>query len=133
MEVQSTLKYSFHNQSLFARHFGMGLKSKSLWAFAQNQTCKHSFGCVEHFLRKAAYNCGLYVIAKHLFELASPKEWAIGELIKSQAKDLKLEDSKLSAVSVAVQAFFILGISLYGVSRCLSAPRPKVETIQPKE
>lgn len=106
----------------------MGLKSKSLWAFAQKQGCKHSFGCVEHFIRKAAYNTGLYVIAKHIYELASPKEWTVDELIKTKAKNLKLSDTKLSMVSIAIQAFLILGFSLYGVSRCLSSQSTNVLT-----
>jgi hypothetical protein len=79
--VQSGLKYSFHNKSLFARYLGMGLKSKSLLPFVQKPDCKHSFGCLEHLIRKLAYNTGLYFIAKYMFEAVAPNEWTVSELV----------------------------------------------------
>jgi hypothetical protein len=114
----------------------MGLKSKSLLPFVQKPECKHSFGCLEHFIRKFSYNTGLYVIAKYLYELISPKEWTVGELITSHVpRDLKLSDTRLKAMSIAAQAMLILGISLYGVSRCLSSAKqiPKTEPAKPAE
>lgn len=98
----------------------MGLKSKSLLPFVQKPDCKHSFGCLEHLIRKLAYNTGLYFIAKYLFEAVAPNEWTVSELVSvaSSKRNLKLTEGKQSAISYAVQALLILGFSLYSVSRC---------------
>lgn len=49
--------------------------------FVQKPDCKHSFGCLEHLIRKLAYNTGLYFIAKYLFEAVAPNEWTVSELV----------------------------------------------------
>ena len=63
----------------------MGLKSKSLFAFKQSKECKHSFGCLEHFMRKVALNTGLYIVSKYCYEQLCTSEWTVKSVIDSLA------------------------------------------------
>lgn len=91
--IQTSIKYSFHSQSIFARYLDMGLKSKNLYAFAQNKNCKHSFGCLEYFIRKLTKNAGMYIIGKYFYELVCPSERKVKSVIDAFSEThLKLSD-----------------------------------------
>ena len=67
-------------------------------------------------------------MGKYCYELIAGQGWAVKEVIERVAmENLKLSDkwTQHRLFSVGVQAFFILGFSLFSVSRCfMSQPKP---------
>jgi hypothetical protein len=133
--VRTGIKYIFHNQSIFARYFGMGLKSATLYPFVQKPECKHSFGCLEHFIRKVAYNSGLFIIGRYFYEMFSPEGWKFDEVIKDFGKNqLKLSKTITghTGFSFVVQVLLVIGISIYGIRKCLKKPKEETQAQKPE-